>query len=221
MTDNIKELLLFGAGVHAVKLMETVANMGLDFAGFISTETPGTRVNGFPVLGYLDVYHGDKALQEKWFHIAVGENSIRHNIYSAIKTGDQHMVSLIEPGSMVSPASLIHKGTYVGKAAIIQNNTEIGKCCLIDTRAIIEHDVRIGDFATVSPGAVVCGEVTIGRGAIIGANATVIEKVTIGENTLIGAGAVVTNDVEPNVVAVGNPLRIIKKRSFEDRYLKR
>ena len=34
--------------------------------------------------------------------------------------------------------------------------------------------------------------------------------VTIGENTVVGAGAVVTRDLPPNVVAVGNPARVIR-----------
>jgi sugar O-acyltransferase (sialic acid O-acetyltransferase NeuD family) len=220
MKDN-NEVLLFGAGVHAVKLMETVSEMGLNFVGFISTEPPGTMVNGFPVLGYLDLFNRDKELQEKSFHISIGENSIRHAIYNSLDSGHNNMISLIAKSSSISNSAIIGKGTHIGKSVIIQNNTRIGICCLIDTRALIEHDVIIGDFVTVSPGAVVCGEVTIGRGAIIGANSTVIEKVHIGENSLIGAGSVVTKDVEPNVIAVGNPLRIIKKRKFEDRYLKR
>ena len=35
--------------------------------------------------------------------------------------------------------------------------------------------------------------------------------VTIGENTVVGAGAVVTRDLPADVVAVGNPARIVKK----------
>ena len=35
--------------------------------------------------------------------------------------------------------------------------------------------------------------------------------VTIGENTVVGAGAVVPKDLPPNVVAVGNPARVVRK----------
>ena len=38
----------------------------------------------------------------------------------------------------------------------------------------------------------------------------VLAGVTIGENTVVGAGAVVTRDLPPNVVAVGNPARVIR-----------
>lgn len=40
--------------------------------------------------------------------------------------------------------------------------------------------------------------------------------VTIGNNTVIGAGAVVTKDIPANVVAVGNPARVIREIGPED-----
>lgn len=52
--------------------------------------------------------------------------------------------------------------------------------------------------------------VTIGNDCWIGANVTICPGVTIGDNTVIGAGSVVTRDVPANVVAAGNPCRVIR-----------
>ena len=41
--------------------------------------------------------------------------------------------------------------------------------------------------------------------------------VTIGENAVIGAGSVVTKDIPANVVAVGNPCRVLREISEHDR----
>ena len=38
----------------------------------------------------------------------------------------------------------------------------------------------------------------------------VLPGVSIGDNTVVGAGAVVTKDLPANVVAVGNPARVIR-----------
>jgi maltose O-acetyltransferase len=45
----------------------------------------------------------------------------------------------------------------------------------------------------------------------IGGSVTILPGVTIGDNVTIGAGSVVVKDIPSNVVAVGNPARVIKK----------
>ena len=52
--------------------------------------------------------------------------------------------------------------------------------------------------------------VTIGDNVWIGGSVTILPGVTIGSNVTIGAGSVVTKDIPDNVVAVGNPCKVIK-----------
>lgn len=52
--------------------------------------------------------------------------------------------------------------------------------------------------------------ITIGNSVWIGGNVTIVPGVTIGDNVVIGAGSVVTKDIPSNVVAVGNPAKVIK-----------
>ena len=51
----------------------------------------------------------------------------------------------------------------------------------------------------------------------IGAGVTVLPGVTIGKNSVIGAGSVVTRDIPANVVAVGNPCRVMRPIGDRDR----
>ena len=60
-------------------------------------------------------------------------------------------------------------------------------------------------------------EVTIGDNVWIGGNTVICPGVHIGSNTVIGAGSVVTKDVPDWVVAAGNPCRVIRKITEEDR----
>jgi maltose O-acetyltransferase len=53
--------------------------------------------------------------------------------------------------------------------------------------------------------------ITIGDNVWLGGGAIVMPGITIGENTAVGAGAVVTRDLPPNVVAVGNPARVVRQ----------
>lgn len=59
--------------------------------------------------------------------------------------------------------------------------------------------------------------VHIGRNCWIGAGAVILPGVTIGDNSVIGAGSVVTKDIPENVVAVGNPCRVLRKIGERDR----
>lgn len=52
--------------------------------------------------------------------------------------------------------------------------------------------------------------ITIGDGVWIGMNSVVMRGVSIGENTIIGANSIVTKDIPANVVAAGNPCKVIK-----------
>ena len=59
--------------------------------------------------------------------------------------------------------------------------------------------------------------VRIGRNVWIGAGAIVLPGVTIGDNAVVGAGSVVTKDIPPNVVAVGNPCRVLREINDRDK----
>ena len=59
--------------------------------------------------------------------------------------------------------------------------------------------------------------VHIGRNCWLGAGVIVLPGVTIGDNTVIGAGSIVTKDIPANVVAVGNPCRVLRPIGEKDR----
>ncbi|MBQ6413986.1 MAG: sugar O-acetyltransferase [Ruminococcus sp.] len=54
-------------------------------------------------------------------------------------------------------------------------------------------------------------DVTIGENTWIGAGVIIVPGVTIGKNVVIGAGSIVTKDIPDNVLAVGNPCRVIRE----------
>ncbi len=118
------------------------------------------------------------------------------------------------------------KAMFLRKAGVT-----VGKNCMISPFCHIDmtypHLVELGDGCTIASGVVVLahdyslkrqglsttskGKTTIGRNAFVGGNAVVLPGVTIGENSVVGAGAVVTRSIPPNVIAVGNPAKIIKR----------
>ena len=111
---------------------------------------------------------------------------------------------------------------------------KLGNDCYINVNCnfIDDGTITIGDATMFGPGVSIatvghpirpdlrtymyCDPVTIGRNCWIGANSVICPGVTIGENTVIGAGSVVTKDIPANVVAAGNPCRVIRPIGEQD-----
>jgi len=84
--------------------------------------------------------------------------------------------------------------------------------------------IFIGNNVTIAPGAYILahdastfihldntriGKVYIKDNVFIGARAIILPNITIGENSIIGVGSIVTKSIPKNVVAVGNPAKVI------------
>lgn len=116
-------------------------------------------------------------------------------------------------------------------------NVHFGKCIYANFNLTLVDDTHIyvGDFTMFGPNVTVATAghpilpelreqvyqynfpVHIGRNCWIGAGAVIVPGVSIGDNTVIGAGSVVTKDIPSDVVAVGNPCRVLRPISGHDR----
>lgn len=101
--------------------------------------------------------------------------------------------------------------------------------CVDDTHIYVGDYTMFGPNVTLAtPGHPILPElrekayqfnmpIHIGKNCWLGAGVIVLPGVTIGDNSVIGAGSVVTKDVPANVVAVGNPCRVIREIGEHDR----
>lgn len=126
----------------------------------------------------------------------------------------------------------VGENTFIGSSTFICiNKIIVGRdvliswgCTIIDNDAhSIDWELRRNDvrdwkkgLEENSPGKyknwkdVNSAPVVIGDRSWIGFNCIILKGVSIGEGSIIGAGSVVTTDIPPNVIAAGNPARIIK-----------
>ncbi|MEG1580245.1 MAG: sugar O-acetyltransferase [Bacteroidaceae bacterium] len=115
---------------------------------------------------------------------------------------------------------------------------EIGKHFFANTNCVIldEAKVTFGDFVFIAPhcgfytaghpldveqrdkGLEIALPITIGNHVWIGGHVCVLPGVNIGDNTVIGAGSVVTKNIPANVLAAGNPCKVIREITEDDKY---
>ncbi len=95
-------------------------------------------------------------------------------------------------------------------------NTDIGAFCYINALngVVIEQDVQIGAHCAIYSVSTIDdkkGRVVLKKNCRLGSHSTVMPGVTIGENSIVGAHSFVNMNIPDNVVAIGCPVRILKK----------
>ena len=133
---------------------------------------------------------------------AVVNHRIAHSLY---KKG------LLVPARFVSQLTgiEIHPGATIGKRFFIDHGAGIviGETAEIGDNVMLYHGVTLGGTGKQKNKR----HPTVEDNVMIGAGTIVLGPVTIGANTKIGAGSVVTQDLPPNVTAVGSPVMIVRK----------
>lgn len=140
----------------------------------------------------------------------------------------RRMFAEIGPGCYIEPplhANWAGKHVHFGKNVYVNFSLTL----VDDTHIYVGDNTMIGPNVTIATGShpVLPAlrdrqmqfnmPVHIGRNCWLGAGCIVLPGVTIGDNTVVGAGSVVTHDLPANVVAVGNPCRVLRAVGEHDR----
>jgi acetyltransferase-like isoleucine patch superfamily enzyme len=118
-------------------------------------------------------------------------------------------------GTRIWSAGTIH----IGDRVLIAHNVNIFDSLTHPLNARQRHTHFRTIMLTGHPRVIDLGEqpVMVGDDAWIGANACVLPGVVIGEGGVVGAGSVVTQDVPPYTIVAGNPARVIRELSPDER----
>ena len=113
----------------------------------------------------------------------------------------------------------IGEGTFINHNAYLMDGAPvtIGKHCFIGPNCgmyTANHPLNVEER---NQGLELAQPITVGDNVWIGADVTILPGVTIGEGSVIGAKSLVNKDIPANVIAVGNPCRVVREITEEDR----
>jgi bifunctional UDP-N-acetylglucosamine pyrophosphorylase/glucosamine-1-phosphate N-acetyltransferase len=121
--------------------------------------------------------------------------------------------AIVGAKASIGPFARIRPGTRLAERTKVGNFVELKKAH-IGEGAKVNHlsyvgDAEIGARANIGAGTITCNydgfgkyKTVIGAGAFIGSNTALVAPVTVGEGAVVGAGSVITEDVEPDSLAV-------------------
>jgi UDP-perosamine 4-acetyltransferase len=209
------EVVVVGAGGHAIVSLDVLASAGCSVAGCVSDDgvaRADLAALGVELLGATDVLLRRLTDGPLDVFVAVGDNHARRDITRRLEAAGAQLVTAISPDAVISPHVVIGPGALVMPGAILNALTTIGPGAIVNTGASVDHECEVGPFVHLAPGVALAGNVVVGEGALVGIGAAVTPARRIGAWSTVGAGATVMGDVPEAAVVVGTPAREIGTR---------
>jgi sugar O-acyltransferase (sialic acid O-acetyltransferase NeuD family) len=221
----MENIVLFGGGNQAHYTIDIIEKENkYNIVGIIdSIQDVGSERFGYKILGRQEDL---KELVSKYNIyggvISIGDNWSRYLVYQQIIQIIPNFifVNAIHPSVILGNTTELGIGVVAMAGCIFNPKAKIGNFTFFATGAQVEHDNTIHDFASISAGSLTGGYVTLGKFSAITLGVTVLDRIEIGENTVVGAGSLVIKSLPDNVLAYGNPAKIIRSRKQFEKFLK-
>lgn len=221
----MKNIVLFGGGNQAHYTIDIIEKeKKFNIVGIIDSvhEVDSYRF-GYKVLGRQENLQDLMGKYEiEGGVISIGDNWSRYKVYTQIinLVPDFNFVNAIHPSVIIGNRVELGVGIVAMAGCIFNPNAKIGNFTFFATGSQVEHDNEICDFASISAGSITGGYVKIGKYTAITLGVIVMDRIEIGENTVVGSGSLVTKSLPDDVLAYGNPIKIIRTREKFEKFLK-
>jgi acetyltransferase-like isoleucine patch superfamily enzyme len=164
---------------------------------------PGVRLRGMPIVSLAPASD-----------VQVGQGAVlcSRSEFTALGVSRPVILRTLRPGARLQIGRNVGMS---GSTLCAAQSVSIGDDCLLGADVLISDS----DFHSLAPAGrrhndraedIGARPVRIGCNVFIGARTVVLKGVSIGDNSVIGAGSVVTNDIPANVIAAGNPARVLR-----------
>ncbi len=214
----MEKIVIVGSGQHCHVVLYNMKAQGLYEPACIldsDMRLAHTQVEGITVEYYRNFdKHGLSELKERYctnkFFIGFGSMKYRKTVFEFFCKEGWEAVNIIHPDAVVSPTAQIGQGVLIEAGCLVTPSPVIGDNVVVNTGSQVNHDNVVENHVYIASGVVLSGGVHIGCNTLLDDGVIVTLGRKVGENCVIGAGAVVTKDVPNNVVAYGNPCKVVR-----------
>ncbi len=219
----IKEkIILIGSGQYARMVIDNIEDIGnIEIFGIVTSipEEVGKNWYRYPIIGINEeidrIFSENKDLTGYFLTIDTlrnGNMRPREQMYKMLDK-KYRAPNLIHPKALISRHAILGHGNILEAYTKIANGARMGSHCIVNSFTAVNHDQIIGDNVLIVGNVSMAG-CSIGDNTIIADGASVGFKCSVGCNCIIGDGAVIAKNIPDNVVAYGNPARIIRRNIY-------
>ncbi len=214
----MKKVVVVGAGGFGREAIEIFKDINKiekkwDILGFIDDDPAihDKYINGFPIIGGLNwLIENSKEIR---CVITIGDPKTKKLIADKLENNGINFINAIHPSVIMSEYVELGKDVIICAGNILTVNIKVGSHVILNINSTVGHDTIIEDYCSIMPTVKINGNNHLYKGVYVGTGASFIHQVSVGMWTTIGAGAVVTKDIPPNVVAVGVPAKVIRRKN--------
>lgn len=214
-----EKIILIGCGEHARMVIDNIEQQAkYELFGLVTNNEDelGKKIYGYNVLCKDDeIYDLLKENRDiTGYFLGIGNMKVRYKIY-------KKMDKVIKPVNIIHPTAIISTHATIGKGNIFEaftkvaNSAIVGSHCIVNSFTSINHDQTIGNNVLLAGSVSLAGK-KIGDNTIIADGASIGFKKSVGKNCIIGDGAVVTSDIPDNVIAYGNPAKVVRSNDWAE-----
>ncbi|MEI7766676.1 MAG: DapH/DapD/GlmU-related protein [Phycisphaerae bacterium] len=175
----------------------------LTLSKLMVSRTDSVRFIGFPILKLVPGSH---------VNLADEVTLISNSYYTPLGINHPVVLATLQPGATIllgERVGMSGGSICAARSVAVGNDTLLGANVTItdtDFHPLAAQARQVVDFTAIG-----VAPVSLGRRVFVGTNCIILKGVAIGDNSIIGAGSVVTKSIPANVIAAGNPCRVIRE----------
>ena len=216
----MEKVVIFGAGqIAEVFWFYLTHDADVEVVGFTVDRAylGETEFHGLPVVPFEEVTEHFRPADHRSV-VAIsfqGINRPREAKFQAFADLGYRPYTYVSSRATVWPGADIGAGSFIMEDNTIQPFTRVGRNVVMWSGNHLGHHSAIEDHCFIASHVVVSGAVTVGTRTFIGVNATIRDNIVVGSDNVIGMGAMVVRSTPPEAVVVGQPARLLEKKSSE------